>query len=164
MTFVLKTRDGRFYAGPGQFVRSEDHALKLELPRDDGEMRELLDSNRDVALAPEPHQPACRVCGRRGESGDSKCANCWEVERRLDEYVSTSNGLAFAESVLDEARTKFDRPVLNESQRRKLKFLLDQLEAAVAEQVEPRGSLAKAVTLVRVALEAAAEPAPARGS
>jgi hypothetical protein len=39
----------------------------------------------------------CTTCGERGDCGGTiaKCATCWEVERRLDEYLRSEAGLEF---------------------------------------------------------------------
>lgn len=45
-------------------------------------------------------QPACDTCGQPGECGDNKCANCWEVERRLGWYLDTPKGREFVAQAL----------------------------------------------------------------
>lgn len=39
----------------------------------------------------------CEVCGQLGDCSGTipKCANCWEVERRLDEYMKSEAGRKF---------------------------------------------------------------------
>lgn len=48
-------------------------------------------------------QPDCATCGKVGESGDDACANCWEVERRLPDYLRTEKGRAFVAQLLRES-------------------------------------------------------------
>lgn len=49
----------------------------------------------------------CKTCGRdisnylNGTSDE--CANCWEVQRRLSDYLKSDIGKAFVENALEEA-------------------------------------------------------------
>jgi hypothetical protein len=44
----------------------------------------------------------CTTCDDLGDCGGTipKCANCWEVEKRLDEYLRSEKGLLFVETAL----------------------------------------------------------------
>ena len=46
----------------------------------------------------------CTTCQRLGDCGGTidKCANCWEVERRLKRYLQSAVGLAFVLNTLSE--------------------------------------------------------------
>lgn len=50
-----------------------------------------------------PWAPAeCETCGRSGASSDTKrCDPCWEVEHRLEWYLTTENGL---KNILEEIK------------------------------------------------------------
>ncbi len=45
----------------------------------------------------------CEVCGGKGDCNGTipKCANCWEVEKRLADYLKSPKGLAFVLASLD---------------------------------------------------------------
>jgi hypothetical protein len=47
-------------------------------------------------------QPDCATCGKVGESGDDACANCWEVQRRLPEFLKSEAGILFVKIALAE--------------------------------------------------------------
>jgi hypothetical protein len=44
----------------------------------------------------------CTTCGTTGDCGGTiaKCANCWEVEGRLDRYLCSEKGREFVASAL----------------------------------------------------------------
>jgi hypothetical protein len=48
---------------------------------------------------------ACRTCGALGDCGGlcDSCANCWEVERRLEQYLCSRKGCEFVAEKLTAA-------------------------------------------------------------
>lgn len=50
----------------------------------------------------------CKTCGGPGDGGGTmrECANCWEVEGRLDRYLQSSKGLLFVLRRLLEAQQR----------------------------------------------------------
>lgn len=167
MKFVLRTDGGRYYAGRGKLSDSEDEAQTFDAQTGEGAMREAQsDPDVTVELKPWPHQPRCSTCGRRGECGDSKCANCWEVERRLAEYAATPAGLAFVERVLDEARPRGAVRPVSDAQGRRLAVAWKAAEAVAAE-LAAAGSdcddLTRAMDLIRRRALAAEPAAPPGG-
>lgn len=46
----------------------------------------------------------CYVCEDEGDCGGTipKCANCWEVERRLDMYLRSEKGQKFVVAALEK--------------------------------------------------------------
>lgn len=66
-------------------------------------------SIRDMVLERHGREPGkaaetCAVCGDRSDfPGADRCANCWEVERRLVSYLQTVGGREFARAAIAEA-------------------------------------------------------------
>lgn len=51
--------------------------------------------------------PKCRVCDNPTNGGLPECENCWEVERRLTDYVRSEKGKRFVlETLLLRCRTE----------------------------------------------------------
>ena len=54
----------------------------------------------------------CGTCKRNVERGFDRCTNCWEVEKRIDEYVKSAGGRAAIHKALgvnDAPRLFLDR-------------------------------------------------------
>jgi hypothetical protein len=54
----------------------------------------------------------CETCGETGDCGGTipKCANCWEVERRLASYLRSERGLMFVEAALVRRTVDVEHP------------------------------------------------------
>ncbi len=56
---------------------------------------------------------SCEVCGSLTQYLETKrCNNCWEVERRIDQYLKSKKGLDFIHNklvVLDMCRVESDK-------------------------------------------------------
>jgi hypothetical protein len=53
----------------------------------------------------------CKVCGKEVDGYPKgtlhiPCPNCWEVERRLSDYLKSENGKKFVREALEEAENK----------------------------------------------------------
>lgn len=50
----------------------------------------------------------CSTCGAPGDCGGTiaKCVNCWEVEKRLQEYLGSEGGRRFARALMKEMQIK----------------------------------------------------------
>lgn len=66
-------------------------------------------------------QPDCATCGKVGESGDKLCANCWEVQRRLPEFLRSEAGVKFVSQMLREARPRKTHQGAGSRARRRMK-------------------------------------------
>ncbi len=53
-----------------------------------------------MAIYPEKYK--CRTCGADGDMDGTcqECANCWEVEKRLEDYLRSQKGRDFVETAL----------------------------------------------------------------
>ncbi len=49
-----------------------------------------------------PATQYCKTCGGLGDGGGTmpECANCWEVEGRIDRYLRSERGAAFVAQAL----------------------------------------------------------------
>lgn len=67
------------------------------------------DKYRDGKIV-EYKEGACDTCGGRSAfEGAKKCTNCWEVERRIDQYALSGKGRLFIHTALEIAKTEIIR-------------------------------------------------------
>jgi hypothetical protein len=78
---------------------------------------------------------ACEICGKPTHyTGTKRCNNCWEVERRLPEFIRSANGLKAVAAALQQVHGNSSKDTHeNDAKLRDLYVELDAIDIALAD-------------------------------